>query len=233
MNETGDFQQRRRILLQALTGGAFALAAGGSRAQLLGKVPRQLPASEPIYEARGEVAINGRALAANTIISANDTITTGKASQLIFVVGKDAFLLREASTLQLSGSDTLVHTLRLITGAVLTVFGKSEHRLTTPTSTLGIRGTGVYVEAQPEQSYVCVCYGTVDIAATGSDQRETINAKHHDTPRYVAAGGAARIAPAPMINHTDEELMLIEALVGRIPPFALFDSNYGRSGAAY
>ena len=32
-----------------------------------------------------------------------------------------------------------------------------------------------------------------------------------------------------MINHTDEELLLIETLVGRVPPFALIDDGYGRS----
>jgi hypothetical protein len=36
-----------------------------------------------------------------------------------------------------------------------------------------------------------------------------------------------RIEPAPFINHTDVELALIEALVGRAPPFSLFDEDYG------
>ena len=37
----------------------------------------------------------------------------------------------------------------------------------------------------------------------------------------------SRILSAPLINHTDQELALIEALVGRTPPFALFDQGYG------
>jgi hypothetical protein len=36
-----------------------------------------------------------------------------------------------------------------------------------------------------------------------------------------------RIVPAPFKNHDDLELMLIESLVGRTPPFALFDESYG------
>jgi hypothetical protein len=32
--------------------------------------------------------------------------------------------------------------------------------------------------------------------------------------------------PAPFKNHDDLELMLIETLVGRTPPFSLFDESY-------
>ena len=34
------------------------------------------------------------------------------------------------------------------------------------------------------------------------------------------------IRPAPFINHTDQELMLIETLVGRTPPFVFPKSDY-------
>ena len=50
--------------------------------------------------------------------------------------------------------------------------------------------------------------------------------RHHEAPRYVLASGQ-RIRPAPFINHSDLELMLIETLVGRVTPFPLFDEDYG------
>ena len=124
----------------------------------------------------------------------------------------------------------LVSGLRLLTGALLSVFGKREHHFSTPTATIGIRGTGLYVESEPEFSYVCTCYGTTDIAAAGDDaSKETIVSRHHDAPRYVYADGASgqRIRSAPFKNHTDLELALIEALVGRTTPFNLFDEGYG------
>ena len=51
---------------------------------------------------------------------------------------------------------------------------------------------------------------------------------HHDAPRYVYAQekNGQRIVPAPLINHTDQELALIEALVGREPPFGNFLDAY-------
>jgi hypothetical protein len=220
---------RRRSLLQALAGGLLAVVAPAVRAQALGKVPRELAPGQSIYDLRGPVKVNGQVAAPNTLISPHDTISTGKNGQIIFVVGKDAFLLRENSTLSLAGTNILVHTLRLATGALLSVFGKSEHELVVPNATIGIRGTGVYAEAQPEQSYLCTCYGITEISATGTSQSERIESRHHDAPRYITGNGSDRIRPAPFINHTDEELMLIETLVGRTPPFGLFDDTYGRS----
>jgi hypothetical protein len=227
--QTRSGENRRRTLIRALAGGLFAAASPAARAQLFGKVPRELPSGQSIYDLRGQVSLNGQTAAPGALISAKDTIATGNGSQIIFVVGKDAFLLRENSTLSLAGDNLAVHTMRLMTGALLSVFGKSEHALIVPTGTVGIRGTGVYAEAQPERSYVCTCYGITEISAAGTLQRETIESRHHDAPRYIAGTGANRITPAPVINHTDEELMLIEALVGRTPPFALFDDTYGRA----
>lgn len=221
-----DMDETRRIfLLRALAAGLFA-ASPSVRADLLGKVPHELPAGKSIYSLNGELRINGKLATTDTAIGSNDTLVTGSGSQAIFVVGKDAFILRENSELQLSGNNLLVDGLRLVTGALLSVFGKSRHHLVTPTATVGIRGTGLYVEAQSDLSYVCTCYGTTVIgAAANPANTETIESKHHDAPRYVYADG--RIRPAPFLNHTDEELMLIETLVGRTTPFALFDDSYG------
>ena len=43
---------------------------------------------------------------------------------------------------------------------------------------------------------------------------------HHDAPRFIYPAGRPRIIErAPVINHKDEELILLESLVGRVPPF--------------
>lgn len=220
-------QKRRLFLVRALAAGLFCGAAPAVRGQLLGKVPAELPPGTSFYDIHGEVSVNGAPATLRSRIAANDTVSTGRNSQAIFVVGKDAFLLRENSAFSMSGSGALVEVMRLATGAVLSVFGKGRHQLSTPTATAGIRGTGIYVESRPDQSYVCTCYGTTEIVAPGNAERETIESRHHDSPRYILGTGENRIRPAPFIDHTDEELTLIEALVGRTPPFALFDSSYG------
>lgn len=210
-------ESRRIFLLRALAAGLFA-ASPLSRAELIGKIPSALPAGKSIYQLKGKLLINGAAATAESLIGNNDTLTTGPDSQAIFVVGKDAFLLHQNSELHLTGDNLLVESMRLVTGAVLSVFGKSRHQIETPTAVIGIRGTGLFVKSQPAMTYVCTCYGTTTItAAADPDATETVHTTHHDEPRYVADDG--KFYAAAVIDHTDDELVLIEALVGRKPPF--------------
>ncbi len=108
--------------------------------------------------------------------------------------------------------------------------------MTTKNASIGIRGTGVYMESDPEQTYFCTCYGTADIVAVNDPtSRETVVSRQHDRPLYILAGEqpGQNIRAAPFINHTDQELMLIEALVGRTPPFVFPRSNYKRPRRPY
>lgn len=214
-------ESRRDFLLKLLATGLFATS---SLARAAGQVPGQMPPGKSIYRLQGALLVNGVAADTNTLITPGDALITGANSSVIFAVSHDAFILRANSELHLSVNEQLVGGLRLVSGALLSVFGKSRHKIETPNAVIGIRGTGVYVEAQPDLSYVCTCYGTTEINS-GSGATETVVSKHHDAPRYITSQGA--ILPASVINHTDDELSLIEALVGRTPPFALFDDNYG------
>jgi hypothetical protein len=222
---------RRAFLLKALAAGLLSAGGiSGAAAQLFGKRPGRLPAGQSVYEATGPVTVNGQAATGATRIAPGDRVETGAGAQLIFVVGADAFILREESRVEISGASGVIGIARLATGALLSVFGRgTPKRVITPTSTIGIRGTGLYVEARPDRSYVCNCYGEIEIAAADDPGvAERIVSKHHDAPRYVLKAGAAkRIQPAPFINHTDLELTLVESLVGRTPPFSLFDEGYG------
>ncbi|MEO8159685.1 MAG: hypothetical protein ABI648_17940 [Betaproteobacteria bacterium] len=225
---------RRAWLVKALAGGLFGAGGGyglgAAFAQPLGKVPGPLPPGRSFYEVAGAVTVNGKAATLATQVGANDTVETGKSAHAIFVVGSDAFILRDSSRLVLQGSGFFTNQLRLLTGALLSVFGKGARSVHGPTSTIGIRGTGLYLEAQPDLTYVCTCYGITDIAASDDPNiSETIVSTHHDAPRYVLAtpDKGRRIVPAPFKDHTDLELMLIESLVGRTPPFSLFDESYG------
>ena len=50
--------------------------------------------------------------------------------------------------------------------------------------------------------------------------REVVRTRHHESPRYIYGKGRATVVEkAPVINHRDEELILLESLVGRMPAF--------------
>ena len=224
---------RRDFLLKALAMGLFAAPAmtlaGAANAQLFGRRPRKLAKNESIYELDGHVTVNGNLINRDARIAAGDVVETGKRSHVVFVVGADAYFVRENSRLELEGGGFLADALRIVSGAVLSVFGSGRRLVRGPTATIGIRGTGLYVEAEDDMTYVCTCYGQVNIATADDPSiSEDIVSQHHDSPRYVLAAGAGkRIRPAPFKNHTDLELMLLETLVGRTPPFSLFDEDYG------
>ena len=98
-----------------------------------------------VYRVRGDARVNGEPANQGQEIRTGDTVTTGPGAELVFVIGRDAYMVRERSSLTF-GADVL----RVLTGAVLSVFGKgTPRRIETTTATIGIRGTGVYVEAEP------------------------------------------------------------------------------------
>jgi len=227
MNEFDD--PRRQFLINTLTAGAYAIGSMGilQPVSAMGRVPKELVSGKSIYDMRGSVRVNGKNANLDSKIGPNDTVETGNSSHVIFAVGKDAFVLRSNGKLKMQGGRGIISSLSLLGGKLLSVFGKRPAKqklgLTTVAATIGIRGTGIYVESEPQATYVCTCYGVVDIAAVNdkaSSQR--VVAKHHDSPLLVLANEAEgkKIQSAPMINHTDDELALIEALVGRSVPFS-------------
>lgn len=206
--------RRRQLVLSALASGVFAA----------GFHPGEVRAAGRIHSLRGAVSVNGTPIDATGAIAPGDRVRTGADGFIIFTVERDAFILRRNSELELSPppqDNLIVEGLRVVSGALLSVFASRRHTLRTPFATIGIRGTGVYVESEPDRDYVCTCYGETDLAAIDDAQsRETVSAGHH-TARYILAAGTSgeRIRKAPFINHTDAELTLIESLVGRVPAF--------------
>ncbi len=234
--ETDD--PRRRVVVQALTGWIAALGLPGglaAAASVLGSAPSILPSNKSIFRLAGTVTVNGIAATMETRIFAGDTVQTGKDGEIVFVVGGTSMILRADSNVVLDpapkeSTSSLISGLRLLTGKLLSVHGKGQPvRMSTMVATIGIRGTGVYMESDPEQSYICTCYGVTDISAVNDNEsKETVSATHHDRPLYILAKAQPgnSIRRAPFINHTDQELMLIESLVGRTPPFVFPGNQY-------
>lgn len=234
---------RRRWLVQALGLGVLAGALPRSvwGQTLFGARPDRLPSGRSIYRAVGDITLNGKPADMSAQIKPGDTIRTGKGAELIFAVGAHAMIVREGSELSLEGivdavKGPLIGALRLITGKLLSVSRNTRISVATPTATIGIRGTGWYAEADPQKTYFCTCYGTSDVSALADPgSRETVQSEHHDRPLYVLSkpSGGKSILPAPFINHTDQELMLIEALVGRAPPFVFPNDAYSGPRRGY
>jgi hypothetical protein len=173
----------------------------------------------------GEVRVNGLPVVTGSLIRPGDTVEVGKEALAAFVVDQNAFLMRSNSRAEFAGGAVLA-AVRLVTGGLLSVFGGGQHRLTTATATVGIRGTGAYMEAEPERTYFCLCYGTAEVEAKGG-ARETYSTTHHESPKYIYGDGRKEaIVPAGVSNHTDAELIMLESLADRTPPSSFMDSPF-------
>jgi hypothetical protein len=234
---------RRRLLIQALAAGAFSAAFTDKvalAASIFGKPPSKLPPNQSIYRMEGSVLVNDKPAEMSTIIKPNDKVETGPKSEIVFVVGGNSMIMRENSQLRMAGKEEqgsyLIQGLRLLTGKLLSVSRSQGTQIRTSTATIGIRGTGYYIEADPEQTYFCTCYGLTDVEASEDpNSTDTVAAKHHDKPLYILKGepSGQNIRRAGFINHTDQELMLIETLVGRTPPFVFAGDEYSAPRREY
>lgn len=220
MSKPKKFAAGRRAWLRSAA--AAALAAAGMlrlrEALAAGVVP------PGVAQIKGDVRINGRPAERGQRVAPGDVIVTGKGAELVFVSERDAFLVRADSRVEFGSAVTqgAVRVLRVLTGKLLSVFESGTPReIRTGTATIGIRGTGIYVEVEARRTYACTCYGeAVLIPVDDPQEAETVRTTHHDQPRYVYGKGMPKmIEAAPVINHFDSELYMLEGLVGRTPPF--------------
>jgi hypothetical protein len=134
-------------------------------------------------------------------------------------VGQDAFLMREASVIVVRGERGVLSELLVETGRVLSVFAKKPLTLKAANASIGIRGTGAYVEVDAAGVYFCLCYGEATVDGPRM-QSKLVKTTHHEQPLLLREEAGILLAePGPFRNHTDAELIMLEALVGREPPF--------------
>ncbi len=217
---------RRAWLYRLLAAGVVGTMWGG------GRRPLAMPAAPPppasvLHRRTGLVQINGVAAEVGAPVAPGDVVSTGPDSEAVFVVGDDGFLLRADSQVTIADRPSeqapgvMVRELTLVSGRILSVFGPKPISLKTPLANIGIRGTAAYLESDPASMNVCVCYGHAVMTPNGAPAlSEEVDNHHHETPRLVHPGPHGPVMEKmPIKNHTDEELVMLEALLGRVPPF--------------
>lgn len=216
----------RRRTLKALAAAGLLGPAGISGLIRDALAKGEVPLKSGLQKVRGEVLVNHRVASEGQLIKPGDTIVTGRNSEAIYVIGQDAYMQRELTTVSF-GADALQNLMRVVSGKILSVFGKNSGRsIQTSTATIGIRGTGCYIEDEgtgtKARTYFCLCYGDVELTPKAAPhEAEKYSCTHHDKPMYIHNDMAmVRMAvPATVINHTDAELELLEAMVGRTVQF--------------
>jgi hypothetical protein len=232
---------RRQHLVRLLSLGAMTMTPVGIlQSAWWGSTPDKLPENKSIFSLEGDVRVNGAKADSSTQVGVGDVVSTRKNSEVVFAVGSDSFIMRSDSEVEIEGTDFFIDTLRLLTGSLLSVFGERNANqpldVKTVTATIGIRGTGIYMEAEPDLTYLCTCYGTVAMSsALDPNDTQMITATHHDAPKYLSNRPirGTHVRPAPFKNHTDAELKLLEAIVGREVPFGIESELYSGERREY
>lgn len=190
-----------------------------------------------IVQLTGDAMINGAPLNPQQSIQTGDAIQTGPGANLVFVIGNASFQVRQNSRLSVERGATLnaVSLLRLLTGAVASVWGKGVDRsIVLPTLTAGIRGTGVYAEIfadRGDRNYFCNCYGTVDMGA-GTEKRISQADYHQAFWADTTPNPEGKfLTPAGALNHSDEEMEFLAGLVEQRTSWQLAGRKGSRDGS--
>ncbi len=177
------------------------------------------PLAPSVHHLEGTAKVNGRDAVVGTPVNMGDRVITGPRSQAVIVLGGDAFLLRSDTSIEVKGSQGSLSELSIAAGKVLSVFAKKPVVIKAASASIGIRGTGAYIEMDPASVYFCLCYGEALVEGPGIAPR-MVTTSHHEQPLLLGAqGGAMRIEPGAFRDHKDAELVMLESLVGREPPF--------------
>lgn len=192
----------------------------GSAAISLGLLIPGIARAANVHELSGVVYINRKLATKNSIIKPGDLVTTGHNGRISFSIDGDAFLLKERTSLIVGEKDSVfINALRLLTGKLLSVFEKGRQReIVTTTATIGIRGTACFLNVMSKDTYYCNCYGKTELRA--KNFIEEFEAKHHNAHMLHFDGTVFMgMDVMKVMDHTDEELRLLENYVGRTPPF--------------
>ena len=205
--------QRRDLLRFIATLGAAGVSGYLRDVLAAGDLPPGL------HRLEGSATINGKPATAGAKVNLGDRIATGAKSSAVVVQKGDAFLMRADTVIEIKGDNGVLTDLLVASGRVLSVFAKKPVTVKAAVATIGIRGTGAYLEVEKDSVYFCLCYGEAVIEGPQMEPK-TVKTSHHESPLLLTTTTPAMTAqPGPFRNHTDEELVMLEALVGREPPF--------------
>lgn len=166
---------------------------------------------------KGNVLINGKQIKKNQSVQVNDTIqTVGENSYIEFALKQDAFKISNDAIITLGGHKK-VSDIDVKKGRLLAVFKTGRNRtIKTLNATMGIRGTGVYINATKDKTNFCTCYGKTTLYENDHKHEGIeLQATHHN-PVVIENG---KISKMGMAGHEDDELRILEAMVGRKPAF--------------
>ena len=199
--------QTRRRTLKALAAAGLLGPAGISGLIRDALAKGDAPIRPGLHKIRGEVVVNRRLATEGQLIKPGDTIVTGAGSEAIYVIGNDAFMQRELTTVSF-GAEAVQNLMRVVSGKILSVFGKGARTIQVSTATIGIRGTDLAINIAGVNYTVTVQNGAI-----------TLNAVPISTGQGATGQTSAPVVPVPVITLPAAAIAAVAATVQKaVPP---------------
>ena len=186
-------------------------ALGFGMAALGGSVHARVP-QDRIYVARlqGNLTADGKPVSVGSTLREGQKLVSGKNSQAEIRFGDNAiFRIAGESEAVLARKKDAVE-VRLKRGWLLSLV-RPGHRYSvrTPVAVAAVRGTVFFVKVDSsDQAYVCICKGKLEVAHDGPS--ESMESQHHSARSIAKSGGKTDLTPAPMQDHSDEDVRSLE-----------------------
>jgi len=181
-------------------------------------LPQTFEATLEYFE--GSVLVNGKTAELGMSLHENDVLESGDDSLAELVFYNKNIMRLQANTTVSLGLQASVIQVNLKQGSLGAVFknlskleSSDSLRINTPVSSAGVRGTSIYVQASPDETYICDCNGVITLYDKEGRISETLEASHHEGRIIRLMGDLPIIMDGGMRYHDDS---FMEDLAKRI-----------------
>jgi len=226
------------VVAGVVVGAALILCAG-----CMQRVPekgapetKSAAATGTIIYVEGEVAVNGLPAQIGEKVDANATIKTEADGRCVITFGGENILQVLPGSLAVLNLSSIGRGVQVESGSVAAVLKRlaptetgNRFQIDTPTAVAGIRGTALFVKViSPEESYVCVCNGSIALQDNTGANAQTLTAAHHSAVRFIRSGRVVEVERASLLYHTDAQMNALAKWIGHTIDWSKPDLvNYG------
>jgi hypothetical protein len=180
-----------------------------------------------IFDIQSPVLVNGKIATTDTPIHFGDDIITGSRGRISIRLAGNVYRVGTSSHLKLPET-TKNFTLNFFFGSILAVFRHDTRKtVRTRTAVLGVRGTGLFLNIDKQQTYLCTCYG--DVEFQDQENKNNIRHIHSEYHNIIALNHESRtFTSESMKGHQTSDLFELESEVERAPP-ATFKVEHERN----
>ncbi len=193
--------------------------------------------SAKLLYAEGAVLMDGKTIEIGAIIPEGALLATEADGAAEIVFGDKNIIRMGPDTIIRVNLETLNKTVTVDSGTVGAVLRKLDKlaggnlEVRTQSLVAGVRGTSFFLRVRPEQqeTYFCVCNGTIGLTAADQSESFEKTATHHDATIFTGTVEKAIVSlPGPGYDHghTDQDMENLAAKIDETIEWGTADYGY-------